>query len=143
MKGSDCRLNLIKLTNCFYNKCETAMGRRIYKMLLPLVEMQQMIYAEESQRTAKSILRLYNQTFLFSVYFHELFAGNEVKKPRALFGMSHHAIISHLPDLMRRINGRSIVAEQAERHFNKLRQVSLHTVSLDMWNYNVNLKTVT
>lgn len=121
MSGSQSREGLIKLTNFMSSKC-SEIGTKIYTMLLSLVELQKLAYSMEDHRTPRSILRGYCQAFRFGLSYTDLFSDNpNVKKPRSVFGMSFHSLTCHLPDMLRIVNGRSIVAEQAERHFNKLR----------------------
>ena len=42
---------------------------------------------------------------------------------RSMFGVPFHNISVHLPEMLRLVSGKSIMAEAAERHFNKLRSV--------------------
>ncbi|KAF6027618.1 hypothetical protein EB796_014070 [Bugula neritina] len=129
MKGRDCRLNLIKVTGLLQQHIEVANCNKICKMLLALVELQQLAYADENKRTPKMILRAYNQSYVFATTYISLFCGNSSvsSSQRSLFGMPFHSIVVHLPEMLRLINGQSIVAEQAERHFNKIRQLTLNT----------------
>ena len=121
MKGTDCRLNLIKMTCVMHGCQEHQKGRDIYRLLLALVELQKSAYAEESERSPRMILRCYNQSFIFAHLYIKLFSEPKKNRERSMFGMPFHAISHHLPDMLRLVNERSIVAEAAERHFNKLR----------------------
>lgn len=121
MKGTDCRLNLIKVAHLLWNWQESAEGRRLYSMVMALVEIQKAAYATESDRTPKSILRLYNQAFKFSLLSIELLSDPKCNSLRAIFGMPYHCLTIHLPEMLRLVSGRSIVAEHAERQFNKIR----------------------
>ena len=40
MKGTECRINLIKSTNVLYEHQDTSTGREIYRLLISLVELQ-------------------------------------------------------------------------------------------------------
>lgn len=119
MKGTDCRMNLIKLTNCLAKHAHKDAGRSIYNMLLSLVELQKLAYALESDRSPRSILRAYNQSFVFALSHITLFGSHDHKK--GMYGMPFHSIATHLAEMLRIVSGRAIVAEQAERHFNTLR----------------------
>lgn len=114
-------MNLIKLTNKFYIQQRTAEGRDVYKCLVSLVELQKLVYSEECKRTPKSILRAYNQSFIFALAYMKLFKTPTKNTHRAMFGVPFHNISVHLPETLRLVNGRSIMAEAAERHFNKLK----------------------
>ena len=123
MKGSDCRLNLIKFTSIMYNYQTTTEGRNIYRLLMSLVELQKLAYSEEAARSQKSILRAYNQSFIIAIMYIRLFGDPSKTKTshRSMFGVPFHNISVHLPETLRLVNGRSIMAEAAERHFYKLR----------------------
>ena len=120
MKGIDCRMNLIKVTaHLCLNHQQSSDGQKMYTLLLSLVELQKIAYAPQSQRSPRSILRCYNQSFIFATTCIELFGGSRAGK--SMFGMPFHCMVTHLPELLRLVSARSIVAEHAERHFNKLR----------------------
>lgn len=123
MKGTDCRLNLIKMAIVINKHQMTAKGRDIYRLLLSLIEIQKIAYAEESERSPRSILRAYNQCYIFAQLYMKLFKNPKKNSHRSMYGMPFHVISVHLPEQYRLVNGRSIVAEAAERHFNKLRLV--------------------
>lgn len=123
MKGSDCRLNLIKLANLVHSapNPNTQQSNLLNGLLASLIEIQKLAYSRESDRNPRTILRAYNQCFLFSLYYIELFSDPKANTKRAMFGMPFHALVSHLPETLRLVNGISIVAEQAERQFNAIR----------------------
>ena len=123
MKGTDSRLNLINFTNIMYNHQSTTEGKDLYHLLLSLVELQKFAYGDETARCPKSILRAYNQSFIFATLYIKLFGDPTKTKTshRSMFGVAFHNIAVHLPETLRLVNGRSIMAEAAERHFNKLR----------------------
>ena len=123
MKGTECRLNLIKFTAIMHQHCDTPEGRNLYSLLISLVELQKLAYADESSRTQRTILRAYNQSFKFATYYMKLFGDADKLKTsfRSMFGVPFHNISVHLPETLRLVNGKSIMAEAAERHFNKLR----------------------
>lgn len=121
MSGSKCRESLIILTNIMYDAQESHLSRKIYSMLLSLVELQKLAYATENERTPRSVLRAYCHAYKFGLVYRDIFSTDHIKKPRTVFGNSFHSLTCHLADTLRIVNGRSIVAEQAERHFNKFR----------------------
>ena len=106
---------------------ELQQGRDIYRVLIALVELQKIAYAEECERSPRTVLRAYNQSFIFALLYMKLFNKPIKSRERAMFGMPFHALSHHLPDMIRLVNGRSIVAESAERHFGKLRYVVVET----------------
>ena len=92
-------------------------------MLIRLVEIQKIAYSLERDRSQRPILRCCNLCFEFANLAIELFV--DPKKPRSLFGMPFHSLVNHSPLQYKLVNGRSIVAEQAERHFSKFRLVEI------------------
>ena len=110
-----------QVDNVLYEHQDTSTGREIYQLQISLVELQKNAYSEESDRTPRSILRAYNQSFAFAMLYIKLFNNPKKVNYRKMFGMPFHALSVHLAETCRIINDRSIVAEAAERHFNKLR----------------------
>lgn len=122
MKGSDCRGNLIKLVNLLStSNIESPEGHSVIRLLSSLVDIQKVAYSRESDRNPRTILRAYNQCFVFSIHYIELFSNPKSNTRRAMFGMPFHALTVHLPETLRLVNGISMVAEQAERQFNQIR----------------------
>ena len=125
MKGTECRLNLIRFTSLMHQYIDIPEGRDLYRLLISLVELQKSAYADDNKRTQKSILRAYNQSFIFATMYIKLFGDPTKTKTshRSMFGVPFHNISVHLPEMLRLVSGKSIMAEAAERHFNKLRSV--------------------
>ena len=125
MKGTKCRLSLIMLTQQLSKKdaIQSEEGKKVFTMLIRLVEIQKIAYSLEKDRSQRSILRCFNLCFEFAILAIELFV--DPQKPRSLFGMPFHSLVNHLPMQYNLVNGRSIVAEQAERHFSKFRLVEI------------------
>ena len=122
MKGSDCRKNIILVAIAMKEKdLDVGAGHRIYKLLLSLIELQKLAYAPASQRDHRSILRALNQSYLFGELLTSLAHDPKKATERSVFGMPFHCIVCHLAEQLRLISGRSLVAEHAERYFNKLR----------------------
>ena len=95
-------------------------------ILFTLCEMQRINYHNEADRTNENILRMYVQSFLHMILLKE----NIEKKlkcitQRKLFGKYYHALITHAPDQLRIIDGRSANTENEERKFNFLKVTSL------------------
>lgn len=114
-------MNLIKMANILSSHQAKPEGRELYKVLIHLTELQKIAYSEEAQRTPKMVLRAYNQSFMFALAYMKLFKEPKKNTHRSMFGVPFHNISVHLPETMRLVNGRSIMAEAAERHFNKLK----------------------
>ena len=121
MKGTDCRKNIINIAQLLEKHQCSAEGHKIYSLVIALIELQKIAYAPLSERSPRSILRAYNQSFIFSLHCLDLFNDPKSCTQRSMFGMPFHVISVHLAETLRLIGGRSLVAEHAERHFNKLR----------------------
>lgn len=120
MKGTDCRLAIIKMAQVLAER-EEADLRQLYKMVLSLVELQKIAYTPHKQLTPRLILRAYNKSFVFAMLCLDMFKSPKKNTPRHMFGMPFHCLTVHMAETLRLVSGRAIVAEHAERHFNKLR----------------------
>ena len=123
MKSTDCCLNLIKLTSVMFRHQQTSNGQNLYQVLISLVELQKLTYATKAERSPRAILCVHNQSFIFGLLCMKLFSSPRQCGHGSMFGMPFHALTIHLPETLCIVNGRSIIAEAAERHFYKLRSV--------------------
>ena len=98
MKGTDCRLNIIKIAHFLWTKREQKDAQKMYKMVMALIELQKLAYAPASERCPRSILRAYNPSFVFALTYMELFADPKSAQHRAMYGMPFHCITVHLPE---------------------------------------------
>ena len=86
-------------------------------------------YSRENTRSPKQILRLYNQSFLFSIICCDII-GKPVKiNSRKFYGSHFHTLTSHAPEAVRIIGIRSILTENEERSFRDLRRISEKTTN--------------
>lgn len=121
VKGTQRRIDLINLLEMLTPHTLSEKGRQIHTMLTCLVEIQHMAYAPESARTERLILRAHTKCFIFGIHYIKLFKNPRKNSPRSMFGMPFHTVVTHLPETLRLISGQSILAENAERHFNSFR----------------------
>ena len=126
MKGSECRKNLILVAISMQEKGfdTNPNTRQLFSLLVCLIELQKIAYSLAADRTPRAILRAYNQSYLFRILCAEVFPELHECTERAMYGMPMHCITTHLAEQLRLICGRSLVAEHAERYFNKLRYFS-------------------
>lgn len=120
MKGTDCRIAIIKMAHVLAERREPEL-RQLHAMVLALVEIQKIAYSPQNKLTPRLVLRAYNQSFIFASICIKLFKDPKKNTLRHMFGMPFHCLTVHLPETLRLVSGRAIVAEHAERHFNKLR----------------------
>ena len=95
-----------------------------------MCEISQIAYGYESDRNPRQILRLYNLTYILATKLIKI-VGHTPLKMTALkfYGIHFHGLTTHLPEVFRITSIRSLVPEQEEASFYKLRQISLHTSS--------------
>ena len=99
MKGTDCRLNLIKLTSVMFHHQQTSNGRDLYQVLLSLVELQKLAYASEVERSPRAILRAHNQSFIFGLRCMKLFSSPKNVAIEVCLG----CLFIHLPSIFQKL----------------------------------------
>ena len=123
-KGADYRKSLVNVTLYLMEK---DLDKKYSDILVQLCEIQEIVYAEALQRTAKSILRLHNLTFLHALSLIDAIVTTKKLTERKLFGQYFHALIDHAPQQFRIIDLTASNAEDEERAFNFLKEVSKRT----------------
>ena len=96
-------------------------------LLSSLCEIQELLYASEEKRTTRNILRLYNVTFLHANQLIQSIPIPKSLTTRKLYGQYFHSIIKHSPDQFRLISGSSANAEDEERWFNFVKNITKET----------------
>ena len=91
------------------------------------VEITSLCYAHEDRRTPKSILCLYNRTFLHAYQCSVLFSNPKSITRKRMFGRYFHSIIVHAASLFRIISLRSLNTEQHERKFQQAKAITKGT----------------
>jgi hypothetical protein len=99
-------------------------------LLDTLVEIQEIAYNSEAQRTPRSVLRFHNLTWYHAMLCQTVI-GFKPKKltVRKLYGTYFHNITSHAPIQNRLISGRSANTEEQERIFNAITNITRTTSS--------------
>ena len=118
MKGTECRLNLLRFTSLMHQYTNTHVlgGRDLYYLLISLVELQKSAYADDDKRKQKCILRAYSQSIIFATVYIKLFGDPTKTKTshRSMFGMLFHNMSVLLPYMLCLVSRKSIMAEAAE-----------------------------
>ena len=122
-RGVDYRKSLVKISIALRDNID----RTVQKILFTLCDVQQILYAPESERTIENILRLYNQTFLHAILLKEMVVNTKHLTSRVLWGKYFHAFFSHAPVMYRILSGRSANAEQEERIFHVFKLITNST----------------
>lgn len=88
------------------------------------VEITNLCYAHDNRRTPKSVLCLYNRTFLHAHLCSVLFSAPKSTTKRRMFGRFFHSISTHAPCMYRLISLRSLNTEQQERKFQQAKAIT-------------------
>uniref|UniRef100_A0A7M5VER0 Uncharacterized protein n=2 Tax=Clytia hemisphaerica TaxID=252671 RepID=A0A7M5VER0_9CNID len=120
--GGDYRRSLVDLTIYLDGEMTDA----YVKLMRQLAELQEIAYSGEEKRTAKSILRFHNVSFLHADLMIELFEKQKSMSRRKLFGQYNHSLTSHAPIQYRILDLVSANTEQEEAAFNFMKEVSKH-----------------
>ena len=91
------------------------------------VEITNLCYAHDNRRTPKSILCLYNRTFLHVYQCSILFSDPKSTTRRRMFGRYFHSIGAHAAELFRIVSLRSLNTEQHERMFQQAKSITKGT----------------
>ena len=121
--GADYRTSLI-------NVCSTMHGEMdvdFYTALLQLTEIQEIAYAEESQRSASMIFRFHMLTFLHAITIQALLESLMKMSSRRLYGQYVHSIVNHGPETLRVVSLTSVNAEDEERLFHPMKKLAVIT----------------
>lgn len=122
LKGLDARLYAIKLAK--FTQTQYLQGRvakQILDMVTSLVEIIKICSSPENARSKQSILRLYNQTFLFAILCKTIIATPTKMTSRKFYGSHFHSLTTHAAEVYRIMSLRSIIPEKEERGFGDLR----------------------
>ena len=80
-----------------------------------------MAFAPESTRTELLIVRAHTKCLIFDIDCIKLFKNPNKNSSRSMLGMPFHTAVTHLPETLRLFSGRSILAENAVKHFDSFR----------------------
>ena len=124
VRGVDNRMAVIKVTSVLYGK----MPLNVENLLLTLCNMQMILYQSEKDRTATTILRYYNISFLHGLLCKIVIGRNtKALTQRKMYGKYFHNLITHAPLQQRLISGRSSNVENQERTFDTFKEVTKTT----------------
>lgn len=93
-------------------------------LLSTIVRISQILYADDSKRTPRRVLSLYNQAWLHMELCRELIAPPKNISRNRMFGSYLHALTVHAPIQYEAICQKSINAENQERLFGQARKAA-------------------
>ena len=122
----DYRCALIMITNQIRGKVNS----KVQMLLDTLVEIQEIAYSLDAHRTPRSVLRLHNLTWYHAMLCRKLI-GFSLKHltTRKFYGNYFHNITSHAAIQNRLVSGRSANAEEEERVFDTITNITRTTTS--------------
>ena len=122
----DHRAALLKVTHLMKGK----VSDDIQMLLETLADVQQILYAYDETRSPRTILRLYNLTFMHAILLKMIIGRKQkVLTRRKFYGKYFHGLIAHSPFQYRLISGAAINVEDKERVFNTIKSITNSTSS--------------
>ena len=113
-RGGDYRLALIHILTLLKRKPTPA---HVLRLIETVLDISELLYAEEAKRSPKAILRLYNTTWLHFELCSELLSSTSTVSHRRMFGIYLHSITFHAPQQYEIVNLKSTNTEHEERLF--------------------------
>ncbi|KAK3734075.1 hypothetical protein QZH41_019813 [Actinostola sp. cb2023] len=101
----------------------------VMELLLTLCEMMGILYADESKRNPKQILRLYNLAFRHALAVNSVLFPVTTMTARKMQGIHYHQMIDHAALIYRMVCLKSINAELFERYFDRIQDITQKTWS--------------
>eukprot|EP00111_Clytia_hemisphaerica_P000865 TCONS_00002532-protein len=122
-RGCDYRISVISV----YSRMRSKFSTETEELLYTLKEICRLSYLQSTDRSSKTILRLYNMTFLHYLRCLEIFG--EIPRIGKVYGSYYDSLVIHLPEHYRIIALSSLYTESEERIFNGLRGIGRDTTN--------------
>lgn len=120
-RGCDYRKAIVLI----YNELQAHPVSDYTELFRTAVEISEILYSNEAERSPRAILRLHNITYVHARLCCALFRNSTTHTN--MFGRYFHSITTHAPLLFRIISLRSVNAEIQERMFNQCKQITKAT----------------
>jgi len=124
LRATDYRRALLKLTIALTKQ---DLLNESEDILLLFCEMMGIYYENNDKRCPRSILRLYNISFIHGQAIQQQLTPPKSMSLRKLCGIYYHSSVDHAPHLYRLICLRSIGAELFERYFDRIEDITRKT----------------
>ena len=118
VRGSDYRNAVMKLTAAVRGKVEA----KIQRLVDTLAELAILLYGTDEARTPRSILRLYNVSFMHANLCLEVLYPPRNLSLGVLYGLYFHKLMVHAAEETRIVSGYTRLTENEERQFKALRE---------------------
>lgn len=119
--AADYRLTAIHVLACL-KKHNAASD--VCRLVETLVNISEILYADDSERTPRMVLRLYNITWMHHELCSQLFTHLKHTTHRAFFGIYLHALVVHAPKQLEIVSLKSCNSEHEERLFGQAKDVA-------------------
>ena len=118
LRGSDYRRIVTMLPSVMQS---SDLPDNISVLINTLAELAKLLYATDSDRTPRMVLRLYNVAFIHAVACVTILDPPQILSRGQMFGLYFHKLTSHSPEETRIVSGYARLTEQDERQFKELR----------------------
>ncbi len=125
-RGGDYRLAAVRILTLLRKRTTPPL---ILQLIETAVEISELLYAEESKRSPKSIFRFYNVTWIHFELCRELLSSPKVVTHRRLFGIYLHSISVHAPTQFEIVNLKATTTEHEERLFGQAKDLAQRATS--------------
>jgi hypothetical protein len=105
------------------------MSSDYYMLFDSLSDVAKLCYMPEKNRSSAAILRLYNQSFMYTMLIKQIIGNPKRITKRKLYGLYFHAIMKHAPLTLRTVSLSSMHVEREERLFHSIKDISSKTSS--------------
>ncbi len=123
--GGDYRLTAIHLLTLLRKRKSPP---KVLLLLETIVEISELLYADDSKRSPKTVLRLYNSTWLHFELCCDLFQSTTTISHQKMFGIYLHALLVHGPPQYEIMSLKSANSEHEERLFGQAKNM-VHTAT--------------
>jgi len=109
-------------------KCQNV-DEKVKMLITTLVKITEVLYLRDSSRTPRSVLQLYNATWLHNELCCELIPEPREHTKTCFYGVYLHNLIVHSPQQYEIVCLRSTNAESQERLFSQAKHISLRATN--------------
>ncbi len=113
-RGGDYRMTAIHIVAVLR---KSGMPGKLLQLMESVLEISEILYADDSERTPKNILRLYNLTWLHYELCTDIFSSTSTISHKKMFGIYLHSIVHHAPFQYEILCLKSANTEHEERLF--------------------------
>ena len=104
-------------------------NKDVKQLVETIVRISEILYMPDLKRCPKTVLRLYNLTWLHHELCRELIHSPKTQTVTHLFGIYLHALTVHAPVQNHIMSLLSVNAESQERLFSQIKRISLRTTN--------------